>query len=200
MKSALSALLFAACIIGATQAVAQGNTWYISPYGNNSNNGTVPQDPFLTLRAALDAASPGDTIEAASGVYSGSDNIDLTLGFDVTLEGKSEGSTIFQSTVDENMYRIATANVVFSKVTLVGVSDSSAAGVDVAAGAGFAADSVTFSSLYYGIYYSAWAAAAEVSDCTFSASTNFGVMVYADSSSTVTLPSMSVSDSLFQSR
>lgn len=51
-------------------------TYYIAPYGSNTNNGTTPATPWLTIQFALGAASgtnpgltAGDTIWIAPGTY-----------------------------------------------------------------------------------------------------------------------------------
>jgi hypothetical protein len=51
-------------------------TYYIAPYGSNSNNGTSPATPWLTIQFALGAASgtnpglvAGDTVWIAPGTY-----------------------------------------------------------------------------------------------------------------------------------
>lgn len=42
---------------------------YVSPEGNDSNNGTSPGEPLRTLAAAAAAAMPGDLIEVGPGTY-----------------------------------------------------------------------------------------------------------------------------------
>lgn len=49
-------------------AAASATDWYISPGGNDSNNGSV-SSPFFTLNKAWSAAKPGDIIYARDGVY-----------------------------------------------------------------------------------------------------------------------------------
>ena len=51
-------------------------TYYVAPYGSNSNNGTTPATPWLTIQFALGAASgtnpglvAGDTVWIAPGTY-----------------------------------------------------------------------------------------------------------------------------------
>ena len=51
-------------------------TYYVAPYGSNSNNGTTPATPWLTVQFALGAASgtnpgltAGDTVWIAPGTY-----------------------------------------------------------------------------------------------------------------------------------
>ncbi|HRN70866.1 MAG TPA: right-handed parallel beta-helix repeat-containing protein, partial [Candidatus Woesebacteria bacterium] len=47
---------------------AAHDTYYVSPSGNNSNNGSIIQ-PWLTLKYAMEAAQPGDTIILRGGSY-----------------------------------------------------------------------------------------------------------------------------------
>jgi len=64
---------------------------------------------YSTLRAAMDAASPADTIVVAPGVYSGSENCDLDFeGKSITIRGTSPSdpavvaSTIFECRGDDS--------------------------------------------------------------------------------------------------
>lgn len=45
------------------------NTYYVSPTGNNSNNGLTENTPFLSLQKAHSVAVSGDTIILLDGVY-----------------------------------------------------------------------------------------------------------------------------------
>lgn len=49
-----------------------GNTWYVAPAalgGSNSNNGQLPNYPFLTITYAITQAEAGDRIFIAGGTY-----------------------------------------------------------------------------------------------------------------------------------
>jgi uncharacterized repeat protein (TIGR02059 family) len=52
----------------ALSSVAYSTTYYISPNGNDSNNGTITA-PFFTLNKAWSVLQPGDIIYARGGVY-----------------------------------------------------------------------------------------------------------------------------------
>ena len=83
--------------------LVSAETWYISPFGNNNNSGSSPGDAFFDLHTALLAASPGDTVRVASGYYSGSSNIFLTLN-GISLVGTSGSSvTVFEGTTSSRM-------------------------------------------------------------------------------------------------
>lgn len=71
MKKIILTIFFAAIL-----ANLQATTWYVAPNGNDNNPGTLAQ-PFKTIPAAIDAASPGDAIELRNGNYA-SDEIRIT--------------------------------------------------------------------------------------------------------------------------
>ena len=65
--------------LGLLEVVYDGPRWVVdvrhgSPYGEGS-----PDEPFLRVQSALDAAAPGDTVLLKSGVYEGVLNVDLQL-------------------------------------------------------------------------------------------------------------------------
>jgi hypothetical protein len=61
----------------AITSMASATTYYISPSGNDSNNGTI-SSPFFTLNKAWSAARAGDIIYARGGVYRFSSRQNLT--------------------------------------------------------------------------------------------------------------------------
>lgn len=58
-------------------AVVHGTSWYISPTGNDSNNGSV-SSPFFTLNKAWSVAKAGDVIYARGGTYKFNSRQNLT--------------------------------------------------------------------------------------------------------------------------
>lgn len=58
-------------------SVVSATSWYISPSGNDSNNGSVTS-PFFTLNKAWSVASAGDIIYARGGVYKFNSRQNLT--------------------------------------------------------------------------------------------------------------------------
>lgn len=57
--------------------VASATSWYISPSGNDSNNGSI-SSPFFTLNKAWSVAKPGDIIYARGGTYKFNSRQNLT--------------------------------------------------------------------------------------------------------------------------
>ncbi len=76
-------------------AKAQTN-YYVSPTGNNSNNGLSAAAPKLTIVAAITAATDGDIINLANGTYT----ITTTLNINKSLSiiGQSEAGVIIKAT------------------------------------------------------------------------------------------------------
>lgn len=188
----LLAFLVALCLAG----IVQGSTWYISPSGNDTNTGSS-QAPFLSLSAALDACSEGDTISVANGVYTGSDNIGLSFTTNVTVVGESL-SAVFQANLTTGAIFNAKAEVHFSTMTIVGLSNPGAMiGIFVSTYFdGGSVENVSFASLEQGIYYSSFWSRASVSNCTFQSSVGTGI--YANTPTAVSV-GLTVDGSLFQS-
>ncbi len=70
-------------------------TYYVSPSGNDNNNGTTA--PFRTLGKAAGLVNPGDTVVAAPGIYYENDYGKGQVGFYVRRGGNSAGPVMFQS-------------------------------------------------------------------------------------------------------
>ncbi|MBO4387248.1 MAG: hypothetical protein J5817_09605, partial [Treponema sp.] len=51
-----------ATVISGGSPASNGNTYYVSPNGSNSNNGSSTQSPFKTLSHALSQLHAGDTL------------------------------------------------------------------------------------------------------------------------------------------
>lgn len=77
-----------------------GTTFFVSPTGNDQNDGKSRQSPFKTLGHALSVIKPGDTIIILAGTYS--ESIDITdLGSSsgtITIRGEDSSSPSGQQT------------------------------------------------------------------------------------------------------
>lgn len=67
------------------RATTGPKTIYVAPTGNDANSGLVPQSPKATIAGGMSAASAGDTVLVADGVYEG--NV-------ITPKGGSAGNFI----------------------------------------------------------------------------------------------------------
>jgi hypothetical protein len=87
---------------------------YCTAIGNNTNNGTSPATPKLTLGAAITAAAAGDTIFIDTGTYSGTGNINLTVTkANLTFTGAGSLKTVFDNNLasaNTNLLLTITAN------------------------------------------------------------------------------------------
>lgn len=74
-------------LVGPTGALplVYGTAWFVSPTGNNALDGLSTDTPFLNWQTACDAASPGDTIYGAPGVYD--ETVTIRVGKKLTLIG-----------------------------------------------------------------------------------------------------------------
>lgn len=86
------AVTVALSILVALSATASAaTTWYVDDDCGASPDGTVG-NPYCTIQAAINAASPGDTIEVAAGTY----EEQLIVDESITLQGENRETTIIE--------------------------------------------------------------------------------------------------------
>lgn len=135
-------------------AVAPQNYLYVSKNGNDSNNGAADR-PFLTIQAAINAASSGTTIFIFPGTYA--ENLTLKAGVNLTASVKF-GITITGNHVANFTGTVSITHVVLNSTTGVTLTFS-----------GTGAQNLQFSkaSIYSGsgdaIYYSNTNASSRIS-------------------------------------
>lgn len=87
-------MLFAVCPVKA-------NVYFVSPNGNDNNNGTIEQ-PFKTIHKALEPATRGDTIYLRGGTHNYNSTIQLSKSGDVnnpiTLQNYNDETVILDFT------------------------------------------------------------------------------------------------------
>ena len=81
---------------GIDLSTRQGNLYYVSENGDDTNSGDHPNDPYGSLRYALSQATSGDTIHIYPGVYQ--EITPLTVPVGVTVKGHSMRSVILEPT------------------------------------------------------------------------------------------------------
>jgi len=128
---------------GAGPAEAAGAAWYVAPTGSDANSCAAPASPCATPNGAIGKASAGDTIEVATGTYTGSGGEVVLVGKSVTLAGGWNPSFTTQdgvSTIDGQTarrgVRVAGASVGIERFTVengdtTGQLDPQGAGVSV---------------------------------------------------------------------
>jgi hypothetical protein len=71
-----------------------GNTYYVSTTGNDLNSGKIPGLSKATVKAAVAAANPGDSVYIYSGTYT--ENTPIIIPQQVQVSGAGERNTIIQ--------------------------------------------------------------------------------------------------------
>lgn len=83
------ALVLGLVIFGGQKTQAAGTDWYVSMTGSDENDCLSPATACLTLQAAINKASAGDTINVAAGVYPHTGVV--TVNKTLTLKGAQAG-------------------------------------------------------------------------------------------------------------
>jgi len=91
---------------------------YVSPNGNDDLGDGSQENPYNSLRHAIDYTSNDSTIYLNEGKYIGEDNRNITLDKSVTIIGKTKENTIIDC---ESLGRLFTMNS-NSKLTLINLS------------------------------------------------------------------------------
>ena len=60
---------------------------YVSPNGNDSTGDGSQANPYLTIQARIAAVYPNGTLHIASGTYTGTNNINLTISNNMNIVG-----------------------------------------------------------------------------------------------------------------
>ncbi|MBI2441165.1 MAG: right-handed parallel beta-helix repeat-containing protein [Lentisphaerae bacterium] len=73
---------------------AQGATYYVSPAGNDANNGTSWSLAKQTIQAGINVAAAGDTVLVADGTYMVTHQIEVNQGITVRSVNGAQATTI----------------------------------------------------------------------------------------------------------
>ena len=87
-------------IDGIDLTLTPGNTFYVSENGNDTNTGDHPQDPFATVKHAVENAVAGDTIHIYPGEYT--EEFPITVPVGVSVKGEGIRSVTIKPTVGTN--------------------------------------------------------------------------------------------------
>ena len=86
---------------------ASNNTIYVSVEGNDENTGKEPGEPKRTIRAALNAIGPGNTVVISAGTYV--ENTPLIMPQRTTIHGIDQRiTTIVPSTTTNDIFWVST--------------------------------------------------------------------------------------------
>ena len=70
---------------------------YVSTNGSDANNGST-EAPYLTIAKGVESVSENGTVHIANGVYSGTNNTNITISKSMNITGQSQTGTIINGT------------------------------------------------------------------------------------------------------
>lgn len=91
MALALVAVLVPIVVLPATLTLAQGTTYHVDTWGNDTHSGNST-NPFRTIQHGIDVALEGDTILVSPGIYA--ENIDIGKSLTIQSTGGWGNTTI----------------------------------------------------------------------------------------------------------
>ncbi|NLB55149.1 MAG: hypothetical protein GX811_05190, partial [Lentisphaerae bacterium] len=92
MKSFIKSLFVLLALTFSTLSFAA--TWYVSPAGDDSNNGSSLEKAKESIQAAVDISSEGDTILVSDGTYELTDKIEITKPITIKSINGADVTTI----------------------------------------------------------------------------------------------------------
>ena len=93
--------------------------WYVNST-QEGGNGKTPQTAFATLKEALDESHDGDTINIASGTYTGSgQNVDLTIDKRINLLGYGDEEVLFDAQASSRILNVSGDNITLKNFIFV---------------------------------------------------------------------------------
>lgn len=142
--SSLATALAASAVLISASPVAAASNWYVATTGLDTNDCMTVGTPCMTIQAAIDKASAGDTIHVAAGVYSELLpvphvlNVNKTLTLLGALSGiDARGRVGSESIVsDPQGIYVPANNVVIDGFTVENSVNGSLIGFGIAMGAG----------------------------------------------------------------
>ncbi|MGO8671821.1 MAG: hypothetical protein ACLQVD_10700 [Capsulimonadaceae bacterium] len=114
-----SVLCVAVALLAAAASGSMASTYYVSPSGSDTNNGSQSA-PFGDILTAVQAAAAGDTIVVEDGTYTGQNNVNVPVSQDgLTIESvDGPGSTIIDCQMIAGGF-LTEANI--AAITIIGL-------------------------------------------------------------------------------
>jgi hypothetical protein len=170
ITGAIALLLVALVVLLGAPTVAAAPTCttdcYVSPTGNDGNDGATAATPLLTIQLAVNTVTPGGTVHLAAGTY----NQDTALNKSLTLDGAGPATTFIDAL--SIGLDISAGNVTVKNLAVI---NSSIHGARIQAGT--AVNNITFDTVHFttnasrGLEIATAANQVTVTDCIFDGNT-----------------------------
>ena len=111
--------LIGLCIVLTASSVSAASTVYVNATGgSDSNNGTIDH-PYQTIYQGISSVDENGTVKIADGVYTGTNNTNITITKNVNINGQSQTGTIINGTGTNWIFSIVSGvNVTITNLTL----------------------------------------------------------------------------------
>lgn len=116
-KQIILIMLCLIAVVVSVSAVSAANVYVNDTTGSDSGTGTI-NDPFQTIGKGVDNSAENDTVIIANGVYTGSNNRNITISKNINITGQSQNGTIISATHVNWIFTVDKCNVTFRDLTL----------------------------------------------------------------------------------
>jgi Chlamydia polymorphic membrane protein (Chlamydia_PMP). len=96
---------------------------YVSTTGNDTTGDGTKDNPYLTIQTGLNNVLEGGTVHLQAGTYTGTGNVNLNIGTDVTIVGESQTNTTINAPDSSPIFTIS-AKVLIANLTLTKGTDN----------------------------------------------------------------------------
>ena len=87
------------------EILTSANNWYVNGSVVSTGNGSI-NNPYKTLKEAINSASDGNVIYIASGIYNGSNNVNLDINKELNLVKWGDENPIFDAEYNSRIFTI----------------------------------------------------------------------------------------------
>ena len=183
----ISAFIVASFIPVMTAPLASAQerkTYYVSTGGNDTNDGLSPESAKLTIQAAIDAATSGDTIIVGDGVYT--ENLRVNKeNLTIRSENGAAATTVQTPNPDDHVFEVTASGVSIVGFTVRNAKGSEKAGIYLSGGDNCDIENNICENNSYGIYLGSSSNNNNLTNNTCENNTHHGIYLYNSSNGSI---------------